>query len=700
MTGSILKSLQPREMEFGPLSRDHSTDDNPWSHWQLARDDNQFVWLLLDKQDTAVNLLSEAVLTELDSILTQVSENLPKGLVLRSGKPSNFCAGADLEEFRDLTDAAEVIEKLKGAHAIVDRLENLPCPTLAIVHGTCLGGGLELALCCDYRLALPNAELGFPEILLGLHPGLGGTVRLTHLIDPVEAMTLMLTGKPVAAGKAKKIGLVDDIIEERHVIAAVKAVLEGKVEPHKAGLKDNLLSMKPARQVAAGRMRSKSAEKASPDHYPAPEALISLWAEHGGDSAAMFQEEIRSFAELLTGQTAQNLMRVFFLREKMKRQAKSDDDAVRQVHVIGAGAMGGDIAAWCAVQGLRVSLYDTEAETLASAVGKASELCRSRHLSESETRQVLDRLIPDLRNQGVSQADLVIEAVPEKIEIKHRVYQEIEPRLKPGAILATNTSSIPLQELTEGLDDPGRFVGLHFFNPVAKMQLVEVVAHEDASETTLEKARAFVGRIGRLPATVTSSPGFLVNRALMPYLLEAIVLLDEGVAGETIDQAAEKFGMPVGPVELADRVGLDICLDVAAMLRDRLDSPMAPIPQWFSDKVDNGHRGQKTGEGLYVWKEGEPRKKDNAPEPEAELLDRLLLPMLNTCMACLREEVVQDEDLLDGAMIFGTGFAPFRGGPMHYAGARGWSEIATTLTELAQKHGERFAPDRGWSETS
>jgi 3-hydroxyacyl-CoA dehydrogenase/enoyl-CoA hydratase/3-hydroxybutyryl-CoA epimerase len=337
---------------------------------------------------------------------------------------------------------------------------------------------------------------------------------------------------------------------------------------------------------------------------------------------------------------------------------------------------------------------------IAQAVKKTAELCHSKHRSEAETRDILDRLIPDPDNRGIDRADLVIEAVPEKLDIKRRVYQEVEPRMRADAVLASNTSSIPLKELTRGLKKPGRFIGLHFFNPVAKMQLVEVVDQARATRKTKDKALAFVGRIDRLPAPVASAPGFLVNRVLMPYLLEAIVLLDEGVAAEAIDQAAESFGMPMGPIELADHVGLDICLDVAGMLLERLDRPMPELPQWFRDRVEKGDLGKKSGQGFYAWKDGEPQKRSGVEQVDREILDRLLLPMLNACMTCLREEIIADEELLDGAVIFGTGFAPFRGGPMHYARARGYAEIAETLTGLAVKHGERFAPDPGWTDDS
>ncbi len=698
MTGPVLKQLLSREMEFGPLKDADSKADHPYKHWKLARDHNQVDWLYFDKQDAAVNVLSKAAIEELGLFLDQLADDLPRGLVIRSLKSTGFCVGADIEEFRDLNDEEEIISRLQSAHEVVNRLENLACPTVAIIHGSCLGGGLEVALCCDYRLALPDAKLGFPEIRLGLHPGLGGTARLTHLIDPLEAMTLMLTGKTLDARRAKKAGLVDQIIEERHIRNAIIAVLNEKLKPHASGLKERLLTTGPARQLEARQMRSKSAEKAAPEHYPAPEALITLWEEHGGDVKGMLQAEIHSFARLLTSNTAQNLIRVFFLSEKMKKFGKSPSRRMEHVHVIGAGAMGGDIAGWCAFKGLRVTIHDPQTEMLASAVKRAAELCRKQHASDAKTRDVLDRLIPDPDNHGVAHADLIIEAVPEKLDLKQQVYQQIEPHMKSDAILATNTSSIPLKELSKVLKKPSHFIGLHFFNPVAKMQLVEVVDQSKATDKTRAAANAFVGQISRFPAPVTSAPGFLVNRILMPYLLEAILMLDEGIVAETLDRAAEDFGMPMGPVELADHVGLDICLDVAEMLKDRLDQPLPDLPQWFREQVKNGDLGRKSGKGFYFWKDGEPQKKKNVDDPGKEVLDRLLLPMLNSCVTCLREGIVADEELLDGAVIFGTGFAPFRGGPLHYARSRGFVKIADDLSDLAEKHGERFRPDPGWQE--
>ena len=387
---------------------------------------------------------------------------------------------------------------------------------------------------------------------------------------------------------------------------------------------------------------------------------------------------------------------MFGLREKLKSLADGTWSGQR-IHVIGAGAMGGDIAAWCAWRGLNVTLADMKPEPLAAAMGRAAKLFDKISHRRIDTRNALDRLVPDLKGEGVASADLVIEAVPEVLELKRKVYAGIEPRMRPDAILATNTSSIPLEQLREGLQRPQRLVGVHFFNPVSRMQLVEVVSHDQVAPDVLAAARAFLGRIDRLPAPVKSAPGFLVNRALTPYLLEAMVLFDEGVKRETIDAAAENFGMPVGPIQLADEVGLDICMHVAETLKAGLARKMPDIPQWLRDKVAKGELGRKTGKGLYDWKDGKPVKDAQVAEPTGEMTDRLILPMLDVCVACLREGVVADEDTIDGAMIFATGFAPFRGGPLHYARTRGVADITATLARLSQRYGERFLPDAGWN---
>src|SRR3982074_3209998 len=668
MHSRIMDVLDDRVLELGPKP-DASA---PYRNFKLTRDGDGIAWLLFDRADATANTLSADVIEELDSVLTALESQRPAGIVIRSAKKSGFIAGADVNEFRGATDSGPVETAIGRAHAVIDRLEGLKIPTVAVIHGFCLGGGLEVALACQSRIAIDGARFGFPEVLLGLHPGLGGTARFTSLVNPMQAMTLMLTGKTIDARRARSLGLVDAVAEERHVRNAVKDALFGRLKRARPGPLNTILSFTPVRGFVASRMRAE-AEKAAPhEHYPAPYALIDLWEKHGGDKAAMVAAEKTSFANLMVTPTAQNLIRVFFLREQMKKLA------------------GG---------GLRVSPGDMKPEPIAGAMKRAADLFGKIMRKGTEIRDALDRLIPDLDGEGVRNADLIIEAVPEKLELKQKVYAGLEPRMKEGAMLATNTSSIPLQDLRTTLQKPERLVGLHFFNPVSRLQLVEVVSHDGSNPQKLKQALSFVGAIDRLPLPVKSSPGFLVNRALTPYMLEAMVMLDENIDKSVIDAAAEKFGMPMGPIELADQVGLDICLAVGDMLRSKFGDSLPPTPAWLREKVAKGELGRKTGRGFYVWRDGKADKASGSAstaQPTPEMIDRLILPMSNVCVACLREGIVEHADVVDGAMIFGTGYAPFRGGALNYARTRGPENVVATLRALEQKFGGRFAPDPGW----
>jgi 3-hydroxyacyl-CoA dehydrogenase/enoyl-CoA hydratase/3-hydroxybutyryl-CoA epimerase len=677
-------------MALGPTGAPERRTD----HWRLARDGDGVAWLLLDDPRASVNTTSTAVLDELDALLAHLDDAPPRGLVLRSAKPTGFAAGADIREFREPRSAEEIERQLRRAHAVVDRLDALTTPTVAVVHGHCLGGGLELALACDVRIAVGDARLGFPEVRLGLHPGLGGTVRATALIDPTEALTLMLKGRPVTAKRAAKLGLVDTATEERHVAAAVRAAVAdaGHRRPHRGGIRHAAMTTTPARRFAAERMRKQTAERAPRAHYPAPHALIDLWEQQGGDREAMRAAELASFVELATGDTARELVRVFFLRERLAKLAEARA-SIDHVHVVGAGEMGGDIAGWCALRGLRVTVTDLDPRAIAVAVGRASELFADQLSEATARRDAADRLIPDFAGAGLGHADLVVEAVAEDVDVKRALYRELARGMKPAAVIATNTSSLPLDALRAELAAPGRLVGLHFFNPVARMPLVEVVADEATDDDARRLAHAFCGRVDKLAAPVAGTPGFLVNRILTPYLLEAVALLDEGVPAETVDAAAEGFGMALGPVAVADRVGLDIALDVAAKLGPALGVELPSVPDWLRRKVADGELGRKSGRGLYVWESGRPRKDENAPPPDEAMRERLVLAMVNTAAACLRERVCEDADLLDGAMIFAAGFAPFRGGPCRYARVRGLDDVRRALDGLAATHGARFAPD-------
>ena len=686
--------LGDRVLELGPRPE----PGGPYRHFKLTRDADGIAWLLFDREGASANTLSADLLEELELVLAALENERPTGLVIRSAKKSGFIAGADVNEFRGAADPWPVEIAIGRAHVVIDRLEGLKIPTVAVIHGFCLGGGLEVALACQSRIAISDARFGFPEVMLGLHPGLGGTARFTRLVNPMQAMTLMLTGKTIDARKAKSLGLVDAVAEERHVRNAVRDAVFGRLKRAKPGPLNWILSLGPVRGLLAKRMRAEAGKAAPQQHYPAPYALIDLWEQHGDDKVAMLRAEKTSFAGLMVTPTAQNLIRVFFLREQMKKLAGSGN-RIEHVHVIGAGAMGGDIAAWCANQGLRVTLADMKPEPIAGAIKRATDLFGKIMRQRTEIRDALDRLIPDMDGEGVRNADLIIEAVPEKLELKQKIYAALEPRMKAGAILATNTSSIPLQDLRTTLTKPERLLGLHFFNPVSRLQLVEVVSHDGSDPEMLKQALAFVGAIDRLPLPVKSSPGFLVNRALTPYMLEAMVMLDQKIDKSVIDAAAVKFGMPMGPIELADQVGLDICLDVGDMLRSKFGDQLPPTPAWLREKVAKGELGRKTGKGFYIWKDGKADKSavsPSMPEPTDEMIDRLVLPMSNVCVAALREGIVDNADTVDGAMIFGTGYAPFRGGPLNYARTRGPENVVAALHALEDKFGGRFAPDAGW----
>ncbi len=672
-------------------------------HWYGERDAENIHWLTLDKDGATTNTLSQDVLAAFEAVLDELAANPPAGLVVRSAKANGFIAGADVGEFKGLRDPDAVEQLVRRGHAIVDRLEALPYPTVALINGFCLGGGLELALACRYRVAADDARLGLPEVRLGIHPGLGGTARLTRLIPAPSAMGLMLTGRTLRARAAKRMGVVDAVTQPRHFERAARWAVTKGLKTQRRPVLTALGNLMPVRWALAQVMQRQVAGKARRAHYPAPYALIDLWMKHGGSKKEMLRHEARSIAKLITGDTAQNLVRVFFLNETLKGLGGETGRVFKHVHVIGAGTMGGDIAAWCAMQGMQVTLQDRAPEFIAPAIGRAAKLYRRRLREPYLVRAALDRLIPDVAGDGIARADVVIEAVPEVLSLKHDIYRAAEARMKPDALLATNTSSIPLEELGQVLTRPERLIGLHFFNPVAQMPLLEVVRGTNSGDAEIAAGLAFARAIDKLPLPVKSAPGFLVNRALTPYLMAAVQLLDEGHSAAAIDEAAEAFGMPMGPLTLADAVGLDICLHVGEILGHGMSASGADwqAPKGLTRLVEQGHLGRKTGQGFYRYdKKGKPIKakpQGSATAPTtATLQDRLLLPLLNTCVACWREALVDGEDMVDAGMIFGTGFAPFRGGPMHYIHASDAAAMRSRLVSLAETHGPLYTPDPGW----
>jgi 3-hydroxyacyl-CoA dehydrogenase/enoyl-CoA hydratase/3-hydroxybutyryl-CoA epimerase len=638
--------------------------------WRFTVDFEGIAWAVADRKGESMNSLGRRPLEELGEIVKAVEDGAAagevKGLVLMSGKDSSFIAGADIREFEGFDTEPRIAEVVKQTLELFNRIDQLPVTVVAVIHGYCLGGGLELALACDWRIADRDeaTRLGFPEVKLGIFPGLNGTVRAIQAAGPMDAMTAMLTGRMLRPAAAKAIGLVDQLVPTRHNLrwAARKAVLQ-KRRSQGAPWWKKLMLKQPLRSLLAKQMRARTAEKVREEHYPAPYRLIDLFEKYGDDPVRMRIAETEMFTPLMASEASRNLRRVFKLSEMLKDEAPKDGFKPRKVHVIGAGTMGGDIAAWCVVQGMQASLQDLDEAQIAKALGRAKGLFK-RHLRTpraGETAQA--RLIADPSGKHIKHADVVIEAIVEKLDVKQKLFQQLENEVKPGAVLATNTSSLRLEDIAKPLSDPGRLIGLHFFNPVAQLPLVEVVRGDQTREGEVRKACAFVTAINKLPLIVKSCPGFLVNRVLAPYMMEAVRRYQQGEPRDKIDQAALKFGMPMGPLELMDLVGLDIANHVGEELHlaPAGDNPLNTL-------VKHGKLGKKTGEGFYVWEQGKPKHEDATyDQAELERLGReLIKPMLNEAERALADHVVEDTDHVDAGVIFGTGFAPFRGGPLHY----------------------------------
>ena len=704
---------------------------NNWrmQHWSTFADGEVCV-LTMDCPDTSQNVLSARALRELNDALAEIENTAPSALLIQSGKTNGFIVGADVGEFGALTDEQQALQLLDEAHRVFDRLAALPMPTIALINGHCLGGGLELALACDYRVAIdaPTIRIGLPEVLLGIHPGFGGSVRLLDVIGVRAGLPLMLAGRTFSPKRAARLGLIDYAAPERQFLPTARYLMERKPRVRRIKAWRRFCMNNAATRVILGKiMHAKLRARVHPQHYPAPYALLELWRTCGGNRRAMMRAERRSVAKLINTPTSRNLVRVFFLREALtaagktsnvdanetsnvtsnetsldasnqtsnqtsnKPSNKTTTESLQRVHIIGAGVMGGDIAAWCALRGMQVSLHDRHLDALGAARARAHQLFTRKLDSKLLAARALDRLSIDVAGDGARRADVIIEAIVEDVDAKCALFDEVQTIARADALLATNTSAIELGALRQSLDDPGRLVGLHFFNPVAKMQLIEVIGDAQTRVAELERACRFALAIGRLPLRVTSAPGFLVNRALAPYLLEAVALLDEGVPCTLIDRAAFDLGMPIGPMMLADTIGLDVCLQVARQLHGD-----APMIETLQQRVARGHLGRKSGQGFYRWRanRAQPESIRGAPPPGAA--ERLLFAFLNEAVACWHDKLVDNADLLDAGMVFGAGFAPHLGGPMHHIAAQGGDNMLWRLTALQDTHGDRFKPHAGW----
>jgi 3-hydroxyacyl-CoA dehydrogenase/enoyl-CoA hydratase/3-hydroxybutyryl-CoA epimerase len=666
--------------------------------WSLEIDADRVAWLVCDTPGASTNVLSAAVLRDLAAQLADVAAKRPVGVVIRSAKAGGFIAGADIKEFLKIRTPEEGYELVRAGQTVLQTLADLPCPSVAALHGFALGGGLELALACTHRVAADDAalSLGLPEVLLGIHPGFGGTVRSVQLIGVRPALDLMLKGKPYKGARALAVGLIDELVPPADLLQRAKSRLLRSPPKATAPFVDKLLNLGLARPFIARQTASTLRQSVRREHYPAPYAILDLWQRYGAAGAESYEAEARSISELMCTPTSRNLVRVFLLQDRLKSLGGKSPADFRHVHVIGAGVMGGDIAAWSAFRGMTVTLQDRSEDLIQPALDRAKAFFDRRLKDPAAAAAALARLSMDVNGDGVADSDVVIEAIFENVDAKQALYAQLEPKLKPNAILATNTSSIKIETLCRTLQDPSRLVGIHFFNPVAQLQLVEIVQGASTQPQVVQSALRFTRKLDKLPLPCKSAPGFVVNRILTPYVNEALFALEGGIPAAVIDQAGKAFGMPMGPIELTDVVGLDVSLHVGRVLADAFQRR---VPEILVTLVAQKKLGRKTGEGFYVWQDGKPviPKLPQFAVP-ADLEDRLLLPMLNEAVACLREGIIEDADLLDAGAIFATGFAPFRGGPLQYAKARGIANVTARLTELAQRYGERFRPDPGWQQ--
>lgn len=640
------------------------------NNWRFELDFEGLGWLTIDTPRSPVNTLSREAITELETLVLRFEDLIAtgelKGVILLSGKDSGFIAGADVSEFDAMADYSILPGALQRTHALMARIEALKVPMVAGIHGFCLGGGLELALACHYRVAVNNdaTRIGFPEVNLGIFPGFGGTGRSIRQAGPIDAMQIMLTGRMNKAGAARGMGLVDKLVRHRDTLRweARKAVLQ-KRKSRTAPWTKRLMGLGPLRSYAANKMREEAGKKARPEHYPAPFALIDLFEKHGDNWREMIKGEIDGFVPLMASPTATNLRRVFFLSEGLKKQGVvkgSPKPSFQRVHVIGAGVMGGDIAAWCALRGMAVTLQDLDMERIKPALDRAKTLFKKRLRKPVEVAAAIARLEADPKGKGIARADVIIEAVVENLEIKHKIFIDAEARAKPDAILASNTSSIELERIAEGLKDPARLIGLHFFNPVAQLPLVEVIRSKFNSGAAIARGAGFALAIGKSPVVVKSARGFLVNRVLMPYMLGAVERLEKGESKELLDAAAVAFGMPMGPIELMDTVGLDIGSSVAHEL-----GHVVPETSTFATLLAARKLGRKTGEGFYRWQDGKAVKGETPAHADLAGLGReLVKPLVDATAVAVAEGVVASADLADIGVILGTGFAPFLGGPL------------------------------------
>jgi 3-hydroxyacyl-CoA dehydrogenase/enoyl-CoA hydratase/3-hydroxybutyryl-CoA epimerase len=684
-------------------------------------------WLVLDDPAKKVNTLSTRLFEWFEEQVSRAERERPAALVILSGKPDGFVAGADIEELQTLKEPEQVIEMLQRGHALMNRLAGLPFPTVAAIHGACLGGGLELALACRFRIATehPKTRLGVPEVQLGLIPGLGGTQRLPRLIGVPAALDLILTGRQVDARKAKRLGLVDDTCHPVDLRTAAERWARGKSESKPAGgfarkATDFIARTPLTDRIVFDKARSGVMEKTG-GHYPAP--LVAVEVVREGIKlplARALDVEAGAFSQLVTSDTAKALMSIFFRKNEVEARAAKIAKKTRpvgKVGVLGAGFMGAGIAQVLAEKGTQVVMKDRDLAALGRGVAFSAERFRDRvkrrRMSEAESRTALGRIQPTVDYAPFRRVDLVVEAVFEDVGIKHAVIRETEAAAPEGLIFASNTSAIPIARLAEASRHPENVVGMHFFSPVHKMPLLEIIRHPGTSEEALATVVEVGRRMGKTVIVVGDGPGFFTTRVLSPFLNEAAWLLADGAGIDQVDQAMTRWGWPVGPFALMDEVGLDVGRHVGEVMNEALGDRLAPPPV-FHRMIEDKRLGRKSKRGFYLYddegKTEEKKKKkgsrpvdpavyrllDWSPKPvsDEEIVERCWLQMLNETARCMEEGIIKDPADVDIGVIFGFGFPPFRGGLLQEADRHGLAWVVSRLEGYAGRHGSRLEPAR------
>ncbi len=677
---------------------------------RTLRHDDGLYQVTFDKPGSTANVFDQKTMQELGEIVDRIAaDGTAKGVLFDSAKPSIFVAGADISEFDENLGEDEIRTLVRRGQRVFSKIAALDIPTFAAIHGAALGGGCELALACDQRFASDDrsTKIGLPEVMLGILPAWGGTTRLPRLLGLPSALGMILAGKTWPARKAQKAGLVDRIVPREHMLRIARESL-GKEAPRRKG--HRLTNNRLAASLIARKARSGVLSKTG-GHYPAPLAALDVAVRGLSlDIERSLELEVEAILDLVRGPVSRNLVRVFMLQERAKRlriEEGIEPTSPRWIAVIGAGVMGAGIVQWSAARGHQVVMQDINEQAVAAGLALTNKLTRNaekrRIFTRVEAQRVRDRIHPTSRTDGLQMADLVVEAAAEKLEVKHAIFESLESRTRSDAILATNTSSLSIDAIAARMQHPERFLGLHFFNPVHKMQLVEVVVGARTSKRVLHDAVSWVQKIGKLPVVVKDSPGFLVNRILLPYLIEAGLLFSEGAPIEDLDRAMKSFGMPMGPMRLIDEVGLDVAQHAAAGMESIFDGRI-PQPAIIYTMVERGFLGRKSGAGFYTYEDGSSGKevhreaadfvKDGpARHLDAETLStRMVLPMINEAARCLEEGLVEAPEDVDLAMVMGTGFAPFRGGPLRWADSLSLAEVVSQMQRLAKEVDQRFAP--------